>query len=207
MTHTPFRELLASNGVLEECELRGRVGFMAYHGGALEEMTDVIAQAAAERSGASYYGVLQPDDLKWHIPSHKVSPDESTVLRDFLEHVDIVITVHGFGRNNMWTTLLLGGQNRAFAGHVADHLRTALPDYVVETTLHEMPRELRGLHHRNPVNLPRQQGVQIELPPRVRGRSPIWADWPADRLTPHTTALIDGLVAAATTWPTQPPRA
>jgi phage replication-related protein YjqB (UPF0714/DUF867 family) len=203
MTHTPFRDLLASNGVREECELRGRVGFMAYHGGALEEMTDVIAREAAMRSGASYYGVLQPDDLKWHIPSHKVSPDESPVLRDFIEHVDVVVTVHGFGRDGMWTTLLLGGQNRPFAHHVAEHLRAALPDYTVETTLHEMPRELRGMHDTNPVNLPRQQGVQIELPPRVRGRSPIWSDWPADQLTPHTTALIDGLVAAASSWPAQ----
>jgi phage replication-related protein YjqB (UPF0714/DUF867 family) len=133
-----------------------------------------------------------------------VSPDESPVLRDFVEHVDVVITVHGFGRDTMWTTLLLGGQNRTFAHHVAGHLRTALPDYTVETTLHEMPRELRGMHHLNPVNLPRQQGVQIELPPRVRGRSPIWADWPSGTLTPHTTALIDALALAASTWPPQP---
>jgi phage replication-related protein YjqB (UPF0714/DUF867 family) len=200
MTHASFRDLLAADGVVEECHLRGKVGFMAYHGGGLEEMTDVIARAAAAASECSYYAVLQPDHLKWHIPSHKVSAEESPALQRFIDHVDVVITVHGYGRNNMWTTLLLGGQNRSFADHVADHLRPALPDYVVETRLHEMPRELRGLHHRNPVNLPRQQGVQIELPPRVRGRSPIWSEWPPDRLTPHTEALIDGLAAAAGNW-------
>ena len=70
----PFAELLATPGVEEVCELRGRFGFMAYHGGHLEEMTDVIARAAAERSGASYYGVHQPKGLDWHIPSIKVSP-------------------------------------------------------------------------------------------------------------------------------------
>ncbi|MEI8238142.1 MAG: poly-gamma-glutamate hydrolase family protein [Actinomycetota bacterium] len=205
MTHTPFRDLLATSGVREECVLRGRVGFMAYHGGALEEMTDVIASAAADAADASYYGVLQPDDLKWHIPSHRVSPDESPALQRFIDHVDVVVTVHGFGRDGMWTTLLLGGQNRLLAHHVADHLRTALPEYTVETTLHEMPRELRGMHHRNPVNLPRGQGVQIELPPRVRGRSPIWNDWPAGELTPHTSALIDGLAEAARTWESTAP--
>ena len=47
---------------------------MAYHGGSLEEQTDVIAALAAERSGASYYAVLQPEDVQWHIPSHKFSP-------------------------------------------------------------------------------------------------------------------------------------
>ena len=42
-----FADLLATPGVEEVCELRSRFGFMAYHGGALEEMTDVIASAAA----------------------------------------------------------------------------------------------------------------------------------------------------------------
>ena len=42
----PFADLLASPGVEEVCVLRGSVGFMAYHGGHLEEMTDVIARKA-----------------------------------------------------------------------------------------------------------------------------------------------------------------
>ena len=60
----PFAELLAMPGVQEVCELRGPIGFMAYHGGSLEEQTDVIACLAAERSGSSYYAVLQPDDVQ-----------------------------------------------------------------------------------------------------------------------------------------------
>ena len=201
MTTTPFRDLLATEGVREVCELRGTLGFMAYHGGSLEALTDVVAQRAAERSGASYYGVLQPPDFNWHIPSHLVSPAESAALAEFLGHVDLVVTIHGYGRHGFWTTLLLGGQHRPFADHIAGHLRTHLPDYHVETDLEEMPKELRGLHAANPVNLPRQQGVQIELPPRVRGSSPIWKDWAGPGLVPHTESLIDGLVAAATTWP------
>ena len=200
MTGTPFRELLATPGVREVCHLRGPLGFMAYHGGSLEALTDIVAEQAAERSGASYYGVLQPPDFNWHIPSHRVSPTDSATLAGFLEHVDIVITIHGYGRHGFWTSLLLGGQPRPFADHIAGHLRTHLPDYTVETDLEAMPRELRGLHADNPVNLPRQQGVQIELPPRVRGSSPIWKDWPGPGLVPHTESLIDGLVAAATSW-------
>ena len=53
-----FAELLAQPGVEEVCELRSQFGFMAFHGGALEAMTDVIARAAADASGASYYGAL-----------------------------------------------------------------------------------------------------------------------------------------------------
>jgi hypothetical protein len=42
--------------------------------------------------------------------------------------------------------------------------------------------------------------VQIELPPRVRGASPLWWDWEGPHLTPHTQSLIDGLVRAVRTW-------
>ena len=52
------------------------------------------------------------------------------------------------------------------------------------------------MHAANPVNLPRSGGVQIELPPRARGSSPLWWDWEGG-LVPHTEALIAGLGAAA----------
>lgn len=194
-----FAELLAHPGVEEVVCRRGRLGFMAYHGGGLEEMTDVIAQAAAERSGASYYGVHQPPGLEWHIPSTQVSPSDSRPLAEFLNHVEVVITVHGYGRAGFFTTLLLGGQNRPLAHHVAAHLREALPAYTITTDLEQIPAPLRGLYPRNPVNLPPQRGVQIELPPRVRGSSPLWWDWEGPGLTPHTEALVDALAAAART--------
>ena len=201
MTATPFRDLLATPGVREICELRSRLGFMAYHGGSLEALTDIVASRAAERSGASYYGVLQPADFTSHIPSHRVSADESDTLATFVDHVDVVITIHGYGRHGYWTTLLLGGQHRSLAEHVAGHLRNHLEGYTIETDLAAMPKELRGLHATNPVNVPRHQGVQIELPPRVRGASPMWKDWTGPGLVPHTESLIDGLVVAATSWP------
>ena len=194
-----FAELLAMPGVIEESELRSSFGFMAYHGGALEEMTDVIAKRAAEQSGASYYGVCQPASLLIHLPSITVTPDQSPMLATFLDHVEVVVTVHGFGRRPMMTSILLGGRNRHLAAHLARHLRLALPVYEVVDELHRIPTELQGVHDRNPVNVPRFGGVQLELPPRVRGSSAIWWDWEAD-LTPHTVALIDALAQAASTW-------
>jgi phage replication-related protein YjqB (UPF0714/DUF867 family) len=195
-----FAELLAHPGVEEVMEERSRFGFMAFHGGSLEEMTDIIARAAAERAGASYYGVHQPKDLQWHLPSTAIDPAVSPALARFLDHVDVVVTIHGFGREGFWATLLLGGQNRDLAAHVGGHLAAALPAYEIATDLDRVPQPLRGLHPRNPVNLPRQGGVQIELPPRVRGQSPIWWDWDGPGLTPHTDALIDALATAALTW-------
>ena len=196
-----FADLLAEPGVEEALELRSSVGFLAFHGGSLERVTDVIARDAAARAGASLYAVVQPAGLRWHIPSIDVTPDASPRLQAFLDHVDVAIAVHGYGRESFWTTLLLGGTNRRLAEHMAAHLAPALPEYAVVADIEEIPRELRGLHPRNPVNLPRRGGVQLELPPRVRGTTPHWQGWEGPGHPPPTEALVAGLAAAVTTWP------
>jgi phage replication-related protein YjqB (UPF0714/DUF867 family) len=196
-----FAALLARPGVEERCELRSPIGVMAYHGGALEQVTDLIADAAACAAGASYYGVVQPDGLREHVPSIAVRPTASAALAAFLAHVEVVVTVHGYGRRDRFLSLLLGGTNRRLAEHVAAHLRPALPAYSVVTDLDDIPTELRGLHPHNPVNVPRHGGVQIELPPRVRGISPFSPPPGADGLSPPTRALIDALAASISSWP------
>jgi phage replication-related protein YjqB (UPF0714/DUF867 family) len=106
-------------------------------------------------------------------------------------------------------TVLLGGGNRRLAAHLAAHLRPGLPDYTVEDDLDAIPVELRGLHPDNPANLPRLGGVQMELPPRIRGQGPFWAEHPPGQPVPHTEQLISGLAAALSAWPeptTEPAR-
>ena len=193
-----FAELLTSPGVEERVELRSPVGFLALHGG-LEEQTAEIAEAAAERAGATLYAVVQPCDLAWHIPSHLFDPADSPRLRAVLEHCDVVVSVHGYGRRGLWTTLLLGGAARSLAARLADELRRALPVYEVVDEVTTIPAELRGLDPRNPVNRCRGGGVQLELPPRVRGIGPHWADLDDSGFTPHTEALVDALARFATT--------
>ncbi len=197
-----FAELLAHPGVEEELVLGSSFGFMAFHGGNLEEGTDVIAAAAAEASGASLYAVRQPHGLRWHIPSIQVSPDDSPRLAAFLAHVTVVVAVHGYGRVGMWTTLLLGGGNRALARHVGTHLRSGMPGYTVVDDLDAMPTELRGIHRANPVNRCAGGGVQLELPPRTRSRSvPMWSRLHTSDPVPHAVDLADALAAAAQSWP------
>ena len=199
-----FGELLAQANVTEVLELRSpRLGFMAYHGGQLEKVTDVIASSAARKSGCSYYGVLQTDeDSVVHLPSKTVAPAESPKLAEFVAHVDAVVTIHGYGRKRLWHALLLGGRNRDLAEHVALHLRRRLPDYDVIDNPGDLPRELAGMHPANPVNLPPSQGVQIELPATVRwnrkGRH--WSDLGSHGRAPQVQALIDGLAEAADAW-------
>lgn len=199
MSPTTFAELLAMEGVEEELELRSTFGFMAFHGGGLEAVTDTIARSAAEKAGASYYAVIHPKDDPPHLPSTRFQPRESSAMQAFFNHVDVVVTIHGFGRRGLFTSLLLGGTNRSLATHLADTLRPRLPAYRLIDDVDEIPKNLRGMHPDNPVNLPRHGGVQIELPPRVRGSSPLWWDWEGG-LTPHTEHLIEGLAEGARSW-------
>lgn len=203
-----LREFLARGEVTELCELRGRFGVMAYHGGNLERTTDAVAAEVARRSGASFYAVVQDPPHRNHIASTAFDPEHSAQLAQFLEHVDIVITVHGYGRRRLWRHLLLGGRNRQLAKHVAGHLRAKLPRrYCVLDDLEAIPRELRGQHPRNPVNRPRSRGVQIELPPTIRWNVKEWgwSDHQGVSRTPDVDRLIDALSVAVTSWPASAP--
>jgi phage replication-related protein YjqB (UPF0714/DUF867 family) len=190
-------ELLSHPGVEEVCELRGRVGLLAPHGGNLERGTDAVAASAAERAGASLYAVRQPADLYWHVPSVAFDPGASSALAAFLGHVDTVVAVHGYGRPGMWTTLLVGGRNRTLAARLSGALRAALGDgFTMVDDLEAIPPRLRGLHPRNPVNLPRRAGVQLELPPRVRPGTGAPTYRPA-----YETAVVDALARVASSPP------
>lgn len=189
-----FARLLAQPGVVEDVALGLRVGVMAFHGGSLEAGTDDIAREVAEITGASLYVVALPPDLLWHVPSHLVSPESSAKLGAFLDHVETVLAVHGYGREGLWDSVLLGGRNRLLATHVRERLTEALPDVDTITDLERIPAALRGLHPDNPVNRPPGGGVQIELPPRVRGRGPR-----AD--AGDVARLVEGLAEAIATLP------
>lgn len=191
-----FAELLSSPGVEEHVALRSRVGFLALHGG-LEEATAEIAEAAASRAEASWYAVVQPIDGAWHLPSHRFDPDASPRLQRVVEHCDIVISLHGFGRAGLWTSVLVGGEARALADQLSIALRQGLPEYEIIDDLEAIPADLRGLDARNPVNRTRGGGVQLELPPRVRGMGPHWRDFDGPGFTADTAALVDALVSFA----------
>ena len=191
--------LLADPAIIEDSTLRSRFGFLAIHGGGLEQMTDVIAERAADAADASLYIVRHPDDYPHHLPSALYRTDESPRLAEFLDHVDVAVSLHGYGRLGRSTQILAGGRHRALAEHVANHVE--IPGYQVVTDLGTIPRELRGLHPDNPVNRARGGGAQLELSARVRGISPRSAMPGDDGLCPATSALVQGLVRAARAWP------
>ena len=166
--------ILETSDAYEELEIRSKVGLMAYHGGTLEKATDAIARETAALCGASYYGLIQTNDDPLHFPSTKLFDYGSENLNVFFQHVRVVITIHGYGREHLFHSVLLGGRNRALASHLASFLKMALPDYSFENDLEQIPKELRGLHPKNPVNIPALTGVQVELPPTLRWNREEW---------------------------------
>ena len=191
-------ELLEDPAVVEVSILRSRFGFLAIHGGGLEQMTDVIADRAAAAADASVYLVRHPDHYPHHLPSARYLAAESARLAEFLDHVEVAVSLHGYGRIGRSTQLLAGGRNRALAAQVAAHVE--VPGYQVVTDLDAIPRELRGLHPDNPVNRMRGGGAQLELTSRVRGLSPRSGLPGDDGLSPATSHLVQGLAGAARSW-------
>jgi phage replication-related protein YjqB (UPF0714/DUF867 family) len=183
-------ELLTQPGVNEECVLRSAVGFMALHGGSQDRGTDQIASRAAEQAGASYYAIIQPAGLRVHLTSRRHNPDHSALLRAFLQHVDIAISVHGFGRDGfaLWLDPERGLVIEPYGPAIRDNQSGPLRGVIVGGRNAELLKAARrllndrfagyhvadervrlGFHPDNPVNLPSERGIQIELPPGLRG--------------------------------------
>ena len=188
-----LRDLLAEPGVVEQCDLRSRVGFMALHGGSQDRGTDLIAGRAAERSGASYYAIIQPPWLRRHLRSRCHDPADSAALRRFLDHVEVAISVHGFGRDGFLAYIdperglvvepygpaRQGAQQGPLRGIIVGGLNPELVEQtraVLDGRFEGFTvadgRVRLGFHPDNAVNLPRGRGVQIELPPGLRGIGP-----------------------------------
>lgn len=192
-----FADLLSHPGVEEHVVLGSPVGFLALHGG-LEPGTAEVARAAATSSGASLYSVVQPGDLHWHVPAHRVAADEAPSLAAFLDHIELVVSLHGYLRPELPTAVLVGGTNRRLARRLAAALRASLPDYDVVDDLTRIPPDLRGLHPANPVNLTRGGGIQLELPHPVRAIGP----FRSAGYERHTEALVEVLAGFAATHAT-----
>lgn len=205
-------ELLSWPGVREICTLRSAVGFMALHGGSQDRGTHEIASRAAERSGASYYAIVQPSGLRAHLTSRRHNPDHSDRLRAFLQHVEMAISVHGFGRDGFdlrvdpvggvviepYGPALLRTQSGPLRGIIVGGRNTELLDAARRlfhdrfTGYHVADERVRlGFHPNNPVNLPSSHGVQIELPPALRGIGDF-----GDQLVPRGDGIVTEVIAA-----------
>ncbi len=205
-------ELLSLPGTDEELALRSPVGFMALHGGSQDRGTDRLARAAAERAGASLYAIVQAPWSRVHLTSRRHDPAHSAALRKFLDRVRIAISVHGYGRDSFalrldplgllvvepygpammkgqrgpLRSIILGGLHEELLGAARDLFEDRIEGYQVGRGSLRL-----GFHPANPVNLPAQAGVQIELPPGLRGIGPF-----GDQAIAGNDALTDAVVDA-----------
>ena len=192
--------------------MRSAVGLMALHGGSQDRGTHEIASRTAQQTGASYYAIVQPSGLRFHLTSRRHNPDDSDRLRAFLEHVEIAISVHGFGRDGFSLTAhpaagvvvepygpaLLGRQSGPLRGIIVGGRHTELLDAARQllhnrfTGYHLADERVRlGFDPKNPVNLPSSHGVQVELPPGLRGIGDF-----GDQLVPREDEMVTEVIAA-----------
>ncbi len=61
-------------------------------------MPDVIAERAAAAAGASVHVLCHPDAYPHHLPSTAYRAAESPRLAEFLDHVDVAVSLNGYGR-------------------------------------------------------------------------------------------------------------
>ncbi|MCK1821595.1 poly-gamma-glutamate hydrolase family protein [Streptomyces sp. XM83C] len=172
---------------------RGPVGLLALHADN-EGGTGELAEEAGERCGATTLVFRQPGVPD---PVHLTSPrmaDAGVLLREFLAHVTVTVSLHGHMRRTAERTLFLGGRNRSAARRLAWTLRALRPEFHTVTDLERIPAALRGLHPRNPVNLARDAGVQVELPllARTSGADDVPPPHVVDALTAGVRLLRAG---------------
>lgn len=158
-------ELIATEGVREIAIRRSPVVIMALHGG-VEHATFRLAEEIADATDSSLYAVVQPDDFFWHVPSIEFDPAKSAALASMMAHADVAVSLHGFGRPGFEDAVLIGGTHRPLANAIAAAMRAV--ELRAIDRLAAIPVGLRGVHPANPVNLPRNGGVQIEMSSAVR---------------------------------------
>ncbi|KUN84129.1 hypothetical protein AQJ66_16515 [Streptomyces bungoensis] len=156
---------------LASLTLRSDVGLLALHG-STEGGTAELAQEVAARTGATALVFTQPAGPPVHIPSPRMAVPHCGALKTFLSHVTLTVSLHGHLRPTATRAIFLGGTHRAAALTLAAALVRLAPAFDAVTDLDAIPPGLRGLHPRNPVNLTRAGGVQLELPLRARTEHP-----------------------------------
>lgn len=196
MTRTERTEHLRIEGVPMVATLvrGGDIGLLALHG-AIEGGTAELADLVARRCGATSLVFTQPGARRpVHIPSPRMAVDHCALLREFLSLVSLTVSLHGHMRPQAPRTVFLGGGNRGAALVLARELTALAPGFEVVTDLAAIPAALRGTHPRNPVNLARGGGVQVELPLLARTRSPVKRDGvPDEPPRPVLDALAAGV--------------
>ena len=81
----------------------------ALPGGGLERAPEVVAREVADRTGASYYAVVQPDGCRHHLPSTRFTTGTSERLDAFLKDARKAVTT-AFDHREEYTAATASGR-------------------------------------------------------------------------------------------------
>ena len=153
----------------EYLHLGSSLGLMAVHGGGIEPGTEAIARYVSFHTGASLYvyaGRRPSGNLSLHRPSHTGKLEERFLVKRFLRHVNSAISVHGHSRDQNYA--YVGGLHQTMGQQFVILAQTTLPKYEWISDPKIIPQGIRGRNPKNIVNLPPDQGMQLELPRGLR---------------------------------------
>jgi len=165
--------MAGSSDTSEHLHLGSSLGLVAIHGGGIEPGTEEIARFVAYHSGASLYvhaGRLSTGNLSLHRPSHRMKLEDRPLVMQFINHVNMAISIHGHGRNERCA--YVGGLHQTMVHQFVEVAQAALSQYEWISNPESIPPEIRGQNPNNIVNLPPAQGMQLELPRDLRRTKP-----------------------------------
>ena len=172
----------------EFLHLGGPLGLLAVHGGGIEPGTEEIARFVATHTDASLYiyaGRRATGNLSLHRPSHGMEHENHPLALRFLSHVKSAISIHGHGRDQ--NSAYVGGLDQAMVQRFVEIAQPVLPQYEWIADPKIIPPGIRGRNPNNIVNLPPANGMQLELPRKLRQTNPT----PDDRgLEPAGDAVV-----------------
>lgn len=131
-----------------------RYGIAAIHGGDIEPGTAEIARSIAENDYPLFI-----NETGGHIPSKEF---DNPALRDFLNQVETVISIHG-QKDTERSFVMIGGLDRDLRNKLRNSLQTS--GFIIELP----PDELDGDNQINVCNRgTKKQGVQLEISHKLR---------------------------------------
>lgn len=172
----------------EYLHLGSSLGLLAVHGGGIEPGTEEIARYVSFHTGASLYvyaGRRPSGNLSLHRASHTSKLEERFLVKRFLQHVNRAISVHGHGRDQNYA--YVGGLDQTMRQQFVTLAQATLPKYAWTADPEIIPQGIGGRNPKNIVNLPADQGMQLELPKGLR-QTKVASD--GDLLEPAGDALV-----------------
>lgn len=139
------------------------IGILGLHGKFERGISEIVTHLAQQLQ-CNYFLFQTPI----HFPSSWIHPEAVPELKQFLDSVQFIISIHGTSR----TDLFVGGQHQTTITMSINALRSVKWNKKIEVFSairnQDIVGHLAGLNEENLVNYPLRKGIQLELPMFMR---------------------------------------